>query len=614
MDAKAVFAPKKRLTAFLVLILCLLVMASAAFLASRVQTDFGRVEVSNVIYTNASGITVRAKLFRPLGASEDTPYPGIFYLHGYQNNRETSDPYCIELARRGFVVLNVDMIGRGNSGEPLPLDDPYFDETFGGLASLQYLQELPFVDPDAIGIMGHSVGGEIAYQIALTEPAVRAVVTSGTAYTAQATYDNPANMLMIFGKYDEYRKRMTGVKDYAAKWMSSEQTQAAIPADNPEFSVTYGSFANGTARRVFMPNITHIQESHNKSTVAEALTWMQSALNPPTEDWLEPSRQIWQIKEWSTLVSMLAGFAALAPLGFLLLSTKPFAMLRNPVKPGGFVCSPKEFKRGVLVNGLLMMLYLPLIMVIFGFHVYVLPIDKAFPMMIVNGIVFWFLVTNLIGNLIFYRWFKRKNAEEGLTLIDLGVSDSPTDMRMKNGRLWLAALLAGLLFGFAYLCQFLLEKFLIVDYRFIFPFASDLTPYRTRMFFIYMAPFLFGFLQMGIFLYGQIRRPVKETIAKTFRSWTWTGIWVMVWPLLVMLALQYVPDFVLGFIPFIGPSSALVGFILNLIHIIIVLLMVIPLSTWFYLLTGNIYTGAILNAFLVAWMFASSQVIAPIPV
>ena len=39
---------------------------------------------------------------------------------------------CIELARHGFVVLNIDAIGRGNSG--IPGRDPKapgFDRTFG---------------------------------------------------------------------------------------------------------------------------------------------------------------------------------------------------------------------------------------------------------------------------------------------------------------------------------------------------------------------------------------------------------------------------------------------------------------------------------------------------
>jgi hypothetical protein len=38
------------------------------------------------------------------------------------------------------------------------------------------------------------------------------------------------------------------------------------------------------------------------------------------------------------------------------------------------------------------------------------------------------------------------------------------------------------------------------------------------------------------------------------------------------------------------------------------------LSTWFYQITGKTYLGALVNAAIVTWMFASSQAIAPIPV
>jgi hypothetical protein len=69
-----------------------------------------------------------------------------------------------------------------------------------------------------------------------------------------------------------------------------------------------------------------------------------------------------------------------------------------------------------------------------------------------------------------------------------------------------------------------------------------------------------------------------------------------------------------GVIPFVGPGGMLANFTMSLFHIIGVLILVIPLSTWFCQLTGKIYLGACLNAALVAWMFTSSQVIAPIPV
>ena len=85
-------------------------------------------------------------------------------------------------------------------------------------------------------------------------------------------------------------------------------------------------------------------------------------------------------------------------------------------------------------------------------------------------------------------------------------------------------------------------------------------------------------------------------------------------PIILFLLIQYVPLLTVGVIPFVGPGGMLASFTMNLFHIIGVLILVIPLSTWFYQLTGKIYLGAVLNAALVAWMFTSSQVIAPIPV
>ena len=74
------------------------------------------------------------------------------------------------------------------------------------------------------------------------------------------------------------------------------------------------------------------------------------------------------------------------------------------------------------------------------------------------------------------------------------------------------------------------------------------------------------------------------------------------------------PLFVIGIIPFVGPGGMFASFTMNLLHIIGVLAMTTPLSTWFYQLTGKIYLGALVNAAIVTWMFTSSQVIAPIPV
>jgi hypothetical protein len=233
--------------------------------------------------------------------------------------------------------------------------------------------------------------------------------------------------------------------------------------------------------------------------------------------------------------------------------------------------------------------------------------------MMVNGIVFWFVVTNLIGCRVFRDWRKKDPKTADLTLTDLGLSDQPDKFAIAKANILPTVGLAVMLFAFVLALEYRMEYTFLIDYRFIFPFASDLTPYRALMFLEYL-PFLFiGFLLMGNFLHGQLRPPQRESWWKTFLSWSGSNIFAVTSPLILLLLIQYVPLFAFGFIPFVGPGASLVSFVLNLFHIVGVLVIVTPISTWFYQLTGRPWVGALLNALLVAWMFASSQVIAPIP-
>jgi len=613
MNTAQLFDPDRRSKAPLVFIICLAVLIGAVVLASWTQKGFGTIDVSNVTYTNFNGILVRAKLLKPLSAATSSPVPGILYIHGYQNNRETSDAYCIELARRGMAVLEIDAIGRGNSGIPGQLDDPDFDPTYGGKTSLAYLKSLPFVDTHKIGLMGHSLGAEMVYTMAVKDPSIAVLVISGFAYRQDASTTLPKNMLMIFGKYDEFRQRMTGTRDFEKEWMGTELTRNVFAAENPELSKTYGDFKAGTARRVFMPKITHLHTSHSSAAVAEALQWIKQAFDLPAEKWIPADNQIWQIKEWSTLVAMVACLASLLPLGLILLRASFFRSLHFPIS-SNYSCSGKACIKPAIINGALMWLYFPIIFVLFGIHVYLVRIDRVFPLMMTNGVVWWFLWINIIGFFFFRRWFKRQRRENGLTLFELGLSNQEDRFNLSGSFIAKTILLGAILFLFAYLSEHTLETFFLVDFRFIFPFASDLTPYRAQLWFTYFPLLLVGFLLMGVFLHGQLRRPLHPTWFKTFISWSGFNILVLVLPLVLLLWVQYIPLFINGAIPLVGPGGMLIAFTHNLFHIIAVLILVIPISTWFYQLTGRIYLGAIVNAGIVAWMFVSSQVIAPIPV
>jgi len=599
--------------AFLALAFCLVLLFGAVILASSVQTDFGRVEVSNVTYPNFNGIPVRAKLFRPVGVSRTNPAPGAVYIHGYQNNRETGDAYSIELARRGFVVLNIDAIGRGNSGEPGDPRLPDFDPTYGGKTSVQYLRRLPFVQSNSVGILGHSLGAEMAYSVALDDPTIQALVIAGFAYTLKSSATRPKNMLMIIGKWDEFRQRMTGTRDMEKEWMQTEQTKRVFPISSPQIGMTYGDFGKGTARRVFIPRITHVQESHNSASIAATVEWMRDALRPNPRYWIDENNQTWWIKEYATLIAWLAGFAFLLPLGLILLRTNFFKTIGRSAR-WRYFCSLSAYFKFAAINGLLLWLYLPLILVLFGLHKYVLPIDRYFPMMMVNGIVWWFLWVNVIGALLFWAWYRKQRFRAGLTAADLGISLKAGRLTSGGEQLLKTILLAGILFAFAYGSEHLLERFFLVDYRFVWPFASDLTPYRWRMFFLYYPFLLVCFILSGIFLHGQIRRPEKASPVGTFLSWSCSNVFALTAPLFLFLLVQYFPLFTTGYIPFEGPGGLFVVFMISLFHTLALLTITAVISTWFYIFTGQIYLGAFLNAALVAWMFASSQVIAPIPV
>jgi dienelactone hydrolase len=602
---------KVRKIAAWLLLVSIVVMLIGQVGAYAAMTNGFTVKVSNITFANKNGLTVRGKLFRPAGATVDNPAPGVVYLHGYQNNRETSDPYGIELARRGFVVITLDTLGRGNSDNQFSEDEPGFDPTYGADSAFVYLQDLPYVDAARCGLGGHSLGGEMSYAASAANPEVQAIVFSGYGYLDTATLDNPKNMLMILGKYDEYRERMTGTDDFEAEWMSSPQTLAAIGSAGLDFDTTYGSFVDGTARRVHMTLTTHVGESFDKGAIAEAITWYHQALDPDSPLTIPADQQIWRYKEIGSLLALVAGIFSVLPAAVLLLGVKPFSALVG-VPNASYACDRKTFRNTFLINSGLTLLFLPLVLTIFGLHVYVVRIDKVFPMMMVNGVVFWFLVINIIGFLIFRGWLKKqRSANPAVNAKELGISDSEEKIRWGWAKIWRALLLGVVLFAFVYALEAIPESLMLVDWRYKFPYASDLTGYRFLMMLLYFPLFLIGFIQVNIMLQGQLRpKPGKSHFATILRK-SVVGTLVMVIPLLFMMALQYVPLFTAGIVPFVGPGGALVGFVINIEHMIVLLALMVPVL---YEATGSVYPGAVLNALIVTWMFTSSSVIAPLPV
>jgi len=123
----------------------------------------------------------------------DTQAPAMVCLH--PTNTDGKDmvvglvdkpnrDYAHELAQRGYVCIAPDYHGFGEYKEERKelYERGYVSGTMKGIwnhmRSVDLLQSLPYVDPDRIGAIGHSLGGHNALYLAAFDPRIKVIVTS----------------------------------------------------------------------------------------------------------------------------------------------------------------------------------------------------------------------------------------------------------------------------------------------------------------------------------------------------------------------------------------------------------------------------------------------------
>lgn len=308
----------------------LALILAGSFLAHAVQTA-GGTRIEDVRFAGDGGQTQSALLYVPPGASPQHPAPAVLVSHGYINTREMQSPFAIELARRGFVVLAMDMKGHGYSegAVKFPGDD------LGGVAALRYLTSLPFVDKANVGLEGHSMGGvPISSAAAAMPDAYRAIVFEGSTpgFLGAAKPAAFHDLEVVFGQFDEFAPLMWGVPKGAMVPAAPKMEQMFGVAGPVVVGQTYGSVADGTARRLLNPPVTHPWEHFSSAGVGGAVDWFQTTLSGAAHP-LPASNQIWFWKE----VGTAAGFVGLILLMIgtfeLLLTLPAFAGLNHPMEP-----------------------------------------------------------------------------------------------------------------------------------------------------------------------------------------------------------------------------------------------------------------------------------------
>jgi dienelactone hydrolase len=167
---------------------------------------FGRIEnrdysIEKVLLETLPGFYLGGNLYRPLKPAPPEGFPAVISPHGHWNygRLEHTDLVsvpgrAISLARQGYVVFAYDMVGYDDTVQtPHDFGDKPIEQLWGfgalglqlwnSIRSIDFLQSLPGVDPNNIGVTGASGGA--------TQTMLVAAVDSRIKFAA------PANMVSL---------------------------------------------------------------------------------------------------------------------------------------------------------------------------------------------------------------------------------------------------------------------------------------------------------------------------------------------------------------------------------------------------------------------------------
>ncbi len=332
-------APLKMLIVSLAVVLCF------SFLACLFNTGLFSVKVSRISFDTANG-KLSGLLYMPKGASASDPRPTVIVTHGYLNSAEMQDANAIELSRRGYVVLALDMYDHGHSDINESVYEPY--APYGSFLmtwapfwvnsmndAVQYMYDQPYVLKDAsgngvIGVTGHSMGGfsstmavaqdEQAYAVSGVRR-IMANLTEGSDFGYAGIFGVNAEVFdasaggrtlgKVAAQYDEF---FFGAPDDPAgtvrkkNYVATPDGQTFLQRSDAQPNTWYET-GDGGKRIIYQPAQTHPWNHFSKVTTASAIEFYTTAFSAYTDGIknIASDRQIWQWKEASECAA-LAGF------------------------------------------------------------------------------------------------------------------------------------------------------------------------------------------------------------------------------------------------------------------------------------------------------------------
>ena len=344
---------KKNLTV-IVLAVSIVVMLLGSVIAQAFNTSGYSVKVSRVYFETERGV-LSGLLYLPKGADADDPRPTLVTTHGYLNSAEMQDAPAIEMSRRGYVVLALDMYDHGHSKGADTNTGSFL--TFWPRAlydAVQYMYGKDYVLKDDAGngmiaVSGHSMGG-FSSSMALfydeqdfatngyRKIAAGLSVGSDYSYTAWLGLDVATAASMFGGRtigkiaaqFDEFffnPPKAAGTvihKDYVST--AEGKTVLGLAEDAVAEANKWYDAADGGKRIIYQPYETHPWNHFSTKTTGHMVDFYREAFSEFYGNQLKDiaaGNQIWWLKEAFECVAMVGFLVMIMALAVLLLKV-PF--------------------------------------------------------------------------------------------------------------------------------------------------------------------------------------------------------------------------------------------------------------------------------------------------
>jgi len=597
---------------------CLVVIISSSFFASLIQTSFGKVDVKLMNLKTPDGQNLVYDLYKPSIATENDKQPFIVVVPGFQRSKEALSNIAIELSRRGYVVALIDPYAQGMSSSSLSrLAATTQGYGMFALVDYVYAENFSFVNINKIGSTGHSMGGNAAIRGAdyFGKEAIRSgkkskldsVYISGYVLTLQENIlrDSKSNMGVSYALYDEgaFRNDLQGWDAGNMKIApESLRTVNSVMATDKkvtevELGKYYGEKSNNTLRVIFNEELLHPFQPYNKEATKNQLDYFDKVFGAPIS--INSKNQIWQYKEFFTLINMIVSLLMLIPIAKLFLSLNFYKVIVKDIPeplPEQTSKSKMIFWTVFFLSALIACIsFIPMVDVakILFFESANRELTWFFPQRMNNSVMLWAAFNGSIGLAIFfvsYYFFGRHH----------GVNTNSWGLQINKVELFKTIILGLSIFICYYVILYFVYFLFHIDYRFWFMGVRIFQPEMLLVLVMYFPLFFIFFFSNSLRVNGAMRfKDQSEWKSRLIAGFANS------FGLMMIIVIQYVTFAWTGTVFWTTNWLSV-----NLLFGIVPMMFILPyFNRVFFELTGRVYLGPIVTCLIFIMILSTNTVV-----